>query len=540
MVLGMHRSGTSALSRVLQLAGANIGERVTGASRGNEGGHWEDAFAMEIHERLLAAYGSHWDAPFALPAGWETQAPAIEARDLITKYLATTRARHPCWSVKDPRLCHFGGLWRDAAIPTGLPIAALLVVRHPDEVAASLAVRDNMGRGTALLLWLEHTLSALAIAETMPSCILAYDDLLADWRGCVRRIETLVGNDKLDFAGAAEQIDAYLDAGKNHQRGQANASDLPADVAHVWHAVAGLAVDGDLPTGTTQRLKDALSGSVELLRDHATRTRRSELALLRAIEHPDSVVACSERMLPPDLLPQHAAVLERFNAAMHEQPPDETTWTPGTEQEQAGLPSNSPTTPTIDPEVRVREAIVQQEAATQRAIALEARVVAAEQRADGETHRAIVAETSALSAQARQQLLEERVQASESKARDVETARRNERRMAELLIERLQQRIVDADARETAANAALAERDDMMRSLLASKSWQVTRPLRVLARVLRGDWETFMAGWKRWAGADSTALAKPDVRIVTGDAQAATDGVQPPGDAHSSRSTTSA
>ena len=34
LVLGMHRSGTSALARVLQLCGADIGSRILGESAG--------------------------------------------------------------------------------------------------------------------------------------------------------------------------------------------------------------------------------------------------------------------------------------------------------------------------------------------------------------------------------------------------------------------------------------------------------------------------------------------------------------------------
>ena len=57
LVLGMHRSGTSALTRVLSLCGADPGARLLAAGHGNEAGHWEDAYAVEQHDRLLAAFG---------------------------------------------------------------------------------------------------------------------------------------------------------------------------------------------------------------------------------------------------------------------------------------------------------------------------------------------------------------------------------------------------------------------------------------------------------------------------------------------------
>ena len=119
MVLGMHRSGTSALAHALQLAGADLGSRVLGASAGNERGHWEDAFAVELHERLLSRFGVRWDDVFALPQDWLRSEAAHAARQSIEGYLSANRSRHSVWVVKDPRLSQFGALWRDAGDAVG-------------------------------------------------------------------------------------------------------------------------------------------------------------------------------------------------------------------------------------------------------------------------------------------------------------------------------------------------------------------------------------------------------------------------------------
>ena len=118
LVLGMHRSGTSALARLLHWAGADAGERLVPGSAGNEQGHWEDAFAVETNERLLAALGRRWDDMRPLPAGWADSEAAREARARIGDYVRTRRRQHPVWAVKDPRMCLFASLWRDA-IATG-------------------------------------------------------------------------------------------------------------------------------------------------------------------------------------------------------------------------------------------------------------------------------------------------------------------------------------------------------------------------------------------------------------------------------------
>ena len=103
LVLGMHRSGTSALARVLQLCGADIGTRLLGKSAGNEAGHWEDAFAVEVHERLLAAEGTRWDEALGLPDDWAAGEAGRAAGGEIAAYVANDRAQHRLWAVKEMR-----------------------------------------------------------------------------------------------------------------------------------------------------------------------------------------------------------------------------------------------------------------------------------------------------------------------------------------------------------------------------------------------------------------------------------------------------
>src|SRR3546814_3838024 len=87
----MHRSGTSALANVLAAAGADPGERLVPGSPGNETGHWEDAFAVETNQRLLAALGQRWDDVRPLPAGWQEAGPATEARHRIVQSVCGPR-----------------------------------------------------------------------------------------------------------------------------------------------------------------------------------------------------------------------------------------------------------------------------------------------------------------------------------------------------------------------------------------------------------------------------------------------------------------
>ena len=62
MVLGMHRSGTSALTRVLGLCGAALPHHRMVSHDSNPLGHWEPQPIVDAHERFLAEAGTAWDA----------------------------------------------------------------------------------------------------------------------------------------------------------------------------------------------------------------------------------------------------------------------------------------------------------------------------------------------------------------------------------------------------------------------------------------------------------------------------------------------
>ena len=78
---------------------------------------------------------------------------------------------------KDPRLCLLLPLWRQV-LPE--PVRAVLVLRHPYEVAASLSARDGVPWAWSIALWETYVRRATHDLEGLPVYVLSYADLLAD------------------------------------------------------------------------------------------------------------------------------------------------------------------------------------------------------------------------------------------------------------------------------------------------------------------------------------------------------------------------
>jgi|CXWL01.1.fsa_nt_gi hypothetical protein len=193
LVLGMHRSGTSALARVLSIMGAGLPKGILGAGQSNESGHWEPEHLMSYDDQLIAELGSSWQdwRPLEFHKLPVRRREEIEAE--IANLIAAEYGDAPLFVVKEPRICRFAPLFVAALSAADIDTRIVLAIRNPLEVAESLATRDAMPRGESYLLWLRHVLDAEAGTRDQPRVVIAYHDLLDDWRSAVSCVSEAFG-----------------------------------------------------------------------------------------------------------------------------------------------------------------------------------------------------------------------------------------------------------------------------------------------------------------------------------------------------------
>ena len=239
-VLGMHRSGTSALSGTLWRLGLDLGSNLMPPEEGsNSLGFFEHNSIVPIHEILLRSMGSHWSDTEAFADGWLESDAAAEARAGIRKVLdhdfPAARARD--WGMKDPRLCRFVRLWRP--LLNSVQPCFILVRRDPREVAASLEARDGMAWDAALRLWWRYMSEAERDTRGEVRIFVDYDQLLGDWRELIARVSDAFAAPGLpalafDTSGpGAVEVDRYLDPAERHHRAarEAERRSMPEAVA---------------------------------------------------------------------------------------------------------------------------------------------------------------------------------------------------------------------------------------------------------------------------------------------------------------------
>lgn len=222
LILGMHRSGTSALTRLINIYGAALPTDLLPANAGNVTGYWEPSAIVRFHDRVLEAAGSQWDDPLEISPTWFATDDARTFSEELAAILAAEFGDATLFVVKDPRTCRLVPLWRQALARIGATPIALLLVRHPLEVETSLQRRDNRPDGSGLALWLQHVISAEADTRDLKRAVLTYDQMLADFRGTIERVETTIGA-PLPLRGSAEadaEAARFLDPALRHQRAE--------------------------------------------------------------------------------------------------------------------------------------------------------------------------------------------------------------------------------------------------------------------------------------------------------------------------------
>lgn len=262
LVIGMHRSGTSALTRVLNLHGIPLGSSLLEAAPDNEAGFWENALVVQFHDRVLESLSSSWDDPRELPADWLGRVRAAGQIDELIGLLASEFGNEPLWAVKDPRLCRLLPMWLEALDRMGIEPKLLFALRHPDEVVASLMRRDELPPASASLLWLNHLYEPVKYSRGFARAVVDYADLLSDWRSCADRLATELGvrwpkpSDQ-----CATEVGDSLRRDLRHQRSDSMPSILP----RAWrnflvdlHIRAGAARDASSWDALEQEARNAL------------------------------------------------------------------------------------------------------------------------------------------------------------------------------------------------------------------------------------------------------------------------------------------
>ncbi|MEM9506590.1 MAG: sulfotransferase [Cyanobacteria bacterium P01_E01_bin.35] len=175
VITGMHRSGTSLATSLLQSSGVFIGDRLMEGGTGNLKGHFEDWDFVDLHRDCLTAQAINRE-------GWTTQADFGFSGEYLerAKTLIAARSKYSLWGWKDPRTTLFLNSWQQL-----IPQAKFVFIyRSPWDVVDSLFRRGDLVFKTApeiaIKTWISYNQAILKFCQQTerPWLLLRIEDVI--------------------------------------------------------------------------------------------------------------------------------------------------------------------------------------------------------------------------------------------------------------------------------------------------------------------------------------------------------------------------
>jgi GT2 family glycosyltransferase len=208
VVLGMHRSGTSMITSVLEASGLFAGEpeELLAPQPDNPLGFWERSDVMALNDRLLADQGRSWYLPTSRQPGAVTQTK--EATDAVRREMASVagKLREP-WVLKDPRFAMTWAQWEEVLHPA----LFLFVYRNPIAVARSLEKRNGISLDFGMALWEAYNRQLLEFLSGRPCVAVSYDRFCEAPQPTLAALEERLGSHGVTLdAWDGQRFDAAL------------------------------------------------------------------------------------------------------------------------------------------------------------------------------------------------------------------------------------------------------------------------------------------------------------------------------------------
>jgi hypothetical protein len=241
VVSGMHRSGTSAITRVLSLLGAGLPRDIIEGRRDNERGFWEGRAVVDLDESALVANDTWWGGWQEVDAGrlLESESLVKDARHLIREEFADGGLL----VLKDPRVSRLLPLWKRAFDDEGFRCVHVVALRHPGAVAGSIGRRNLLSPEVSTLSWLAHTLDAEQHTRGEPRVLVSFENLLRDWRREMDRVSQALDVEWPEDADeAGDAVNEFIEPGLAHETPN-EASGPVASIAPLYDVLRRWAAD---------------------------------------------------------------------------------------------------------------------------------------------------------------------------------------------------------------------------------------------------------------------------------------------------------
>ena len=175
VVLGMHRSGTSLITRSLATLGFTFGDSLLPSVPGdNDKGYWEDVDTVSFNEEILKRCNKEW---LSLETVSDQEIETLMKENFQERAISLINKKTngvQLFGLKDPRITKLYKFWSEVFEKADIEVSYIFALRNPVSVAHSLHSRQRLNFTHSYLLWTEYYLSALRHFKGYPCIKIEY------------------------------------------------------------------------------------------------------------------------------------------------------------------------------------------------------------------------------------------------------------------------------------------------------------------------------------------------------------------------------
>ena len=229
IVLGMHRSGSTAIARALEVFNVDVGSNLIPANPDiYSSGFWEDMDVVKLNQDILGFIYTEWSdlsiiSDLRLAALIRNKHFLARACKLIKDKLTNNKVME----IKDSRMTILMPFWKKVFDSMNIVIGYVIVFRNPDGVSDSILHRDKISKEQSDMLWLIDNDTALKFTKNSPKLFLDYDLFLDEPVNHLERIEDafeLKINKKL----LSDYLFNFLNNNLRHSHNAINTKKIPS------------------------------------------------------------------------------------------------------------------------------------------------------------------------------------------------------------------------------------------------------------------------------------------------------------------------
>lgn len=215
VVLGMHRSGTSAVTRSLQVLGVDLGDDLLPPNEDNLKGFWEDSGLYTLNMEMLEVLGMDWHFLMPVSPGDLQRLEELGYARRALELLRDKAGNKHLFGLKDPRIARLLPFWKRIFDQCEADVSYVLVIRNPLSVARSLKNRNGFDAERSYLLWLGYVVESLTGTAGETCVVVDFDSLMTSPGHEIGRVARYLGLD-IDKAALENYENIYLDEKLRH------------------------------------------------------------------------------------------------------------------------------------------------------------------------------------------------------------------------------------------------------------------------------------------------------------------------------------